>query len=557
MASLKEIIELGKELGLEGDALKDFIKDEREKEEKTRQQDIEREERRLEREEKRRIEEMEMEKLKMQHELECKRVETEAKLKQNSKEPASYNLSKAIKMPKFDEKTDTMDAYIHRFEFIATNKNVDKKHWSFCLAENLCGSSLEVLQSMNKDDATDYEKLKNKLLERFKYNQEGYRKLFKSCKPKADENFDTYFDKLKQNLDKWITASEIEKGDYDKLRCLILFEQLYETCNPNLVRFLKERNPRTESELREHALLYEKANPATKLGNTETAAVGIERNPRQGNKHFGKNESRYRSSSNHESRRGAFQRPLYKNNYTDRGDYTDRGGYKDDQFANKNDPRDNFEMRGNNHFNNFRRDSGNVSNRSRSTYGRYYRGPPNNRYNGGYRRGFRGHYQDTRFGNVGLDTQERDPNNTNGQDANDTKDADGNPIHVSIMSAYASSLTDAPNLENMLLFDGKVNGNQVKVLRDTGANCNAVRRNLVRNNQMKDEKMHCKQFGGGYITIDIATVHIKTPFYTGWIRAAIVDDPIVDLTIGNDKSMDDKPLINALQEVSHKKETNI
>ena len=51
MASLKEIIELGKELGLEGDALKDFIKEERdreekrmEKEEKIRQQDIEREE---------------------------------------------------------------------------------------------------------------------------------------------------------------------------------------------------------------------------------------------------------------------------------------------------------------------------------------------------------------------------------------------------------------------------------------------------------------------------------------------------------------------------------
>ena len=132
-----------------------------------------------------------------------------------------------------------MDAYIHRFEFLATNKNVNKSQWSLCLAENLSGTSLEVLQSMSKEDASDYDKLKNKLLDRFKYNQDGYRKLFKSCKPKPDENFETFFDKLRQSLDKWITASNIKDGEYDKLRCLILFEQLYDSCNPNLVRFFK------------------------------------------------------------------------------------------------------------------------------------------------------------------------------------------------------------------------------------------------------------------------------------------------------------------------------
>ena len=447
MSSLKELVELGKELGLTGNALNDFVKEEREKEEKKReiereekkreeekeekkreiereenrrkeereerkrQEDIEREERRLEREEKRlelerekeekrlqiereRLEierekeekrlqiEREERKLDREHDLECKKLEAESKHKIQSKDSNSYNISKAIKMPKFDEKSDTMDAYIHRFEFLASNKNIDKKHWSLCLAENLSGSCLEVIQSMPNDDATDYEKLKTKLLERFKYNQEGYRKQFKSCKPKLDENFDTFFDKLGQSLDKWITASDIEKGDFNKLRCLILFEQLYETCNPNLVRFLKERNPSDEKEIKEHAHLYEKANPGAKLGRQETidtAAVGIERRSRTPNRHFGQKERRwddtpYRARSQHDSRRGAFQRPQYKSNYSDRGNFQQNTG------RGYNKPG----------FNNFRRERG-----------RYHNRPG-------------GHFNRNRHGYTCIENQNEDPNNING-----------------------------------------------------------------------------------------------------------------------------------------------
>ena len=104
MSSLKEIIELGKELGLTGHELQKFVQDERaeiqrkeELQETKRKEDLEREERRLEREEKKRQDEIELEKEKMKYELECKKVEQEGKIKNNTNESNNQNISKAVK----------------------------------------------------------------------------------------------------------------------------------------------------------------------------------------------------------------------------------------------------------------------------------------------------------------------------------------------------------------------------------------------------------------------------------------------------------------------------
>ena len=589
MSNIKELMELGKELGYTGEALQKFIREERdeikrqkeiereeakrkedlEREEAKRKEDLEREERAYAREEKKRLEDMALEEKKrqedlaleekklqiererMKHEMECKKMEADSKSNKNGNNDASgTHTSKAVKMPKFDEKADTMDAYIHRFEFLATNKNVNKSQWSLCLAENLSGTSLEVLQSMSKEDASDYDKLKNKLLDRFKYNQDGYRKLFKSCKPKPDENFETFFDKLRQSLDKWITASDIKDGEYDKLRCLILFEQLYDSCNPNLVRFLKERNPSNENEIKENALLYERANPGTKLGHDERidiGAVGYQRESRpthRNNAHFNqkRNGTPYRNQSEYDKRRGGYRKPTYNNNYSNRGDLNQEQR-SNSQHRGNNYPqtqRSNSQQRGNNYQNhnrgNFRGQTrGNRYNNQTGQYNKRYNSQAGQYSDNNYTNQPSQYFSNVRSGNAAIEMNQEDNCETQ------------NCTNQIIMSAYASNASTATNVNNLILFDGKVNGNVVKILRDTGANCNAVRRNLVKQGQIKDDSIQCKQFGGSFVEIQQATIHIKSPFYTGWIRAAIVDDPVVDLILGNDNLMNDKPLIDALQ----------
>ena len=100
------------------------------------------------------------------------------------------------------------------------------------------------------------------------------------------------------------------------------------SCNPNLVRFLKERNPSNENEIKENALLYERANPGTKLGHDERidiGAVGYQRESRpthRNNAHFNqkRNGTPYRNQSEYDKRRGGYRKPTYNNNYSNRGD---------------------------------------------------------------------------------------------------------------------------------------------------------------------------------------------------------------------------------------------
>ena len=593
MASLKELIEMGKDLGLTGDALSGFIDKEREemkrrediereemkrreeREEKKRQEDIEREEKKrredIEREERR--ETREMEKLRLEKEIELEKIKSQ-QLDSESKhnEPTGTNTTKFIKIPKFDDKSDTMDAYIHRFEFLATSKNLDKKHWSVCLSQSLSGASLEVLQSMTIADAGDYDKLKTKLLERFKYNQEGYRKQFKACKPNENENFDTFFDKLGQTLNKWIEASDIKNGDYNKLRCLMLFEQLYDSCNPKMVSFLKEHNPKNETEMREYALLFEKANPGTKLGKHDVGNFAFKtdhrsrstgrfmprdrRNWYQRNENFQDKHRNRESQQAFENSRNQFRRdnsrhwqPRYSH---DRG----RSQYRQDNNTkgreeNGNQHKDqtnNAHTTGDNGTNTdykqhehelktdrggYKREQSKDRYKPRYPKNRYYQGnlcfsPPKYRENN--------HESDQHMLKVhNTDIVKSDENE---KDMSESKMGDEYNL-----SAYTK---DNANISGLILFDGEVNGKNVKVLKDTGANTNAVRRDLVLQEQFMASNIQCKQFNGDYAKLEIANIHVKTPFYTGWIEACVVENPVVPLIMGMTTGTN-KPLWEALQ----------
>jgi len=69
--------------------------------------------------------------------------------------------AKGPKMPCFDEKSDDMDSFLHRFEVHADSQRWSKGHWAVYLSALLKGNALKVYSMSPVQDAQDYEILKD------------------------------------------------------------------------------------------------------------------------------------------------------------------------------------------------------------------------------------------------------------------------------------------------------------------------------------------------------------------------------------------------------------
>lgn len=259
-------------LGLVGDEKKTFIKErlaeERadrvsERTEKLRLAELEAQERqaireaeaqdkRMAAEEKERLELNELKKLELQLQNATKMKELEVRLAQENRanetdgvfrgggEGMSSDNGKFVKIPIFKPEIDNLDGYLLRFERICETYKVKQNLWSLTLARSLEGRALEVYQRMNAEDAQVYSKLKTELLKRFKLDERGYRKLFKSAKREADETVLQFVERMKRYLMQWREMSGVEES-YEGMLTLILKDQFLITCDNEMRVYLKQQ----------------------------------------------------------------------------------------------------------------------------------------------------------------------------------------------------------------------------------------------------------------------------------------------------------------------------
>ncbi|KAJ8032658.1 hypothetical protein HOLleu_26239 [Holothuria leucospilota] len=144
---IEKLTEIGKSLGLGGENLIKFIQEERDVQNQIRieQQKIEREKRAHEREMK--AEEKEI----LDKQLELVAMEKEKSDSRQSQ--GEVNISggtshayraKAPKLPRFNEGTDDLDAYLQRFERYSRNQGWDRKEWATNLSALLHGKALDI-----------------------------------------------------------------------------------------------------------------------------------------------------------------------------------------------------------------------------------------------------------------------------------------------------------------------------------------------------------------------------------------------------------------------------
>ena len=69
---------------------------------------------------------------------------------------------------------------------------------------------MDVYSRMTDEDANDYTKLKEALLIKYKYTEDGFREKFKKCKPEKNETPEQFIYRIKNYFTRWIELSSTE-----------------------------------------------------------------------------------------------------------------------------------------------------------------------------------------------------------------------------------------------------------------------------------------------------------------------------------------------------------
>jgi hypothetical protein len=505
---MEKLTVLGKELGLTGPDLLNFVKEENEKAERREKENREREAQRIEeeiaREERRAVREMKIKELEhaekeREYELEMERLKSMS-LTEPVKKKAH---AKMPKLPNFVEGKDSIDAYLKRFERFAENAGWSIDQWATNLSALLQGKALDVYSRLSAEESVKYDVLKESLLKRFQFTEEGFRQKLRSCKMEIGETAQQFVVRMEEYVLRWMGLAKVEET-FEGLKDLILREQFMQSSSKALQTFLKERRVKSVTEMAEIADQYLEAHGPIHIPSKSVAS--------------------------HRSNFSEFSDPQNPNPVQEklRKCYICRSNA---HIARECPSR----------FQNKSRSDGagamGTSNRGVLFRGRYM----------GRRNGSRGAYRGS-FGR-GLHDRQSD-----GQDRVDSYDKGDIGGFVQDSCSYSDEFVvfdrnqELPlmsgssgrkniSFENMPVSHGYVNDVKVDVLRDSGCSSVVVRRDLVSSECLTGETQKCILIDGTVRRFPIASIFVDTPYYTGEVKALCTEHPIYDLILGNIKGV--------------------
>ncbi|KYO26069.1 hypothetical protein Y1Q_0003828 [Alligator mississippiensis] len=112
----------------------------------------------------------------------------------------------SIKMPKMT-KDDDPEAYIEAFEQHAFMTGLDQRYWASQLAALVFGKAQAAYRALLREDARDYELVKQAILYRLEINPEHYRRLFRAKKGSDERRPRVLLQLLRDLLDKWVSPA--------------------------------------------------------------------------------------------------------------------------------------------------------------------------------------------------------------------------------------------------------------------------------------------------------------------------------------------------------------
>ena len=513
-------ISLARELGYEGQELRDYLKrqqdlereerlaqreyekEKREAEQKDKereQKDKEREQKEKDREQKDKDRELEKlrieaEKLKieaarkdkemqMEKEIALKKIEAEVELKKIEAETTSHpwgpkeksSNPRSPKLPYFDEHTDKMDSYLTRFESYALSNKWDPSMWASYLSALLKGRALEVFVRLSRDDQSDYGQIKEALLTNFDLTERSFRKKFRDCRPEKAETFRQFSGRLASYLDKWLGLAKVEKT-YEAVCDFLARDQFLDCCSHELYLYLKPKPFKVLGELAHEADLFADARGGVPLcvSKKQHESKGVD-----------KVQPKVEPNQD--------QRPVVKCKFCGKPHPTHKCWNKPDnkKFA------------------------------SSAEFDSQYRGSNSN------------WGQDRNRGRVDQHDNRYDYDNyRTDHQVNFCKIDKNLDVGKGLPRKDNKGTCHFPR-SRLPTAIGTVNGKEVRVLRDTGCTGVVVRRSLVSDGQMLNKQSGVTLINNYKQRCPMARINIDCPFFRGNTDALCIDDPAHDLVIGN------------------------
>ncbi|XP_055886011.1 uncharacterized protein LOC129926391 [Biomphalaria glabrata] len=314
---IQELTETAALLELEGPSRSDYIRqklDEWELEEKlAREREFE-----LAMEREKNEHELARDKEKNEHELamERERQATErAKIAQENEaartvadsQPASPASSQGssisspnIPFEPFDEKSESVEVYLTRFEEVARYYSLPKDRWCFRLAQCLRGKAYEAYTKLPSYQREDFEALKEALLVQFELTSDSYHKKFRGSRLERKETYVNLCDRLDKYLGKWLALSKMPET-FEGLRNLILAEQLRDCLTQETRIYVNEQQATDPSDIAIAADRYVAARRDQKAKTPVTEPQSSETSPAQPTPHNQNQNNQARVPSQHPS----------------------------------------------------------------------------------------------------------------------------------------------------------------------------------------------------------------------------------------------------------------
>ena len=156
-----------------------------------------------------------------------------------SDKSSAFDPARNIRLvPPFQEKE--VDKYFAHFEKVADSLNWPKESWVLLLQSVLVGKAQEIYGSLSVEQSSNYEHVKEEILEAYQLVPETYRQKFRNYL-KFDSKTHVEFAREKENLfNRWCHSKEIGQ-DFKKLKQMVLLEEFKDKVRPDIRSHLDEQ----------------------------------------------------------------------------------------------------------------------------------------------------------------------------------------------------------------------------------------------------------------------------------------------------------------------------